>query len=94
MELVEKLRHYASDMKPSGLGGAGHALAPSRAPMLEQAADEIDRLRAALRAFAVHATYPVATEINPRGYAWRGEEALDYAKGLADAALEQKGPEA
>lgn len=54
---------------------------------VSEAADEIGRLREALRAFAVHATYPVSTKINPRGYAWRGEEALDYAKSLADAAL-------
>jgi hypothetical protein len=48
---------------------------------------EIERLREALRAFTVHATYPVSTAINPRGYAWRGEEALDYAKSLADGVL-------
>lgn len=48
---------------------------------------ERDALVKALRAFTEHATYPVSTEINPRGYAWRGEEALDYAKGLADEAL-------
>lgn len=50
-------------------------------------AAEIQCLREALRAFTVHATYPVSTEINPRGYAWRGEEALDCAKSLADNAL-------
>jgi hypothetical protein len=49
--------------------------------------EEIERMREALRAFTIHATYPVSTEINPRGYAWRSEEALDYAKSLADAAL-------
>ena len=54
---------------------------------IDEAAETIDRLREALRAFAAHSTYPVSTEINPRGYAWRGEEALDYAKGLADTLL-------
>jgi hypothetical protein len=62
--------------------------------MMDKAADEIDRLRAALRAFTVHATYSVAKEINARGYAWRGEEALDYAKTVAEAALEQSTREA
>jgi hypothetical protein len=52
---------------------------------------QIERLRAAVRAFTVHATYPVSTKINSRGYAWRGEDALDYAKSLGDAALEQRG---
>lgn len=50
---------------------------------IDEAVKEIERLREALRAFTVHATYPVAKEINPRGYAWRGEEALDYAMSLA-----------
>jgi hypothetical protein len=40
---------------------------------------EIAKLRAALRLFVVHATYPVSTEINPKGYAWRPDSALDYA---------------
>lgn len=46
-----------------------------------------DQVREALRAFAIHACYPVDKSINPRGYEWRGEDALDYAKGLADRAL-------
>jgi hypothetical protein len=53
----------------------------------EKAEAERDALVKALKAFVVHATYPVSTEINQRGYAWRGEEALDYAKGLADYAF-------
>lgn len=44
MTLVEQLLHYAKQMTPSGLGGAGHALSPAKAPMLESAADEIKRL--------------------------------------------------
>jgi hypothetical protein len=56
--------------------------------LCQEAADEIERLQAALKLFTVHATYPVAKEINPRGYAWRGEGALDHAKSVADAALE------
>jgi hypothetical protein len=51
------------------------------------AARQIGELLKALRALTVHATYPVSTEINARGYAWRNEKSLDYAKGLADAAL-------
>lgn len=58
---------------------------------MEDAAKEIERLREALRAFTVHATYPVSTEINPRGYAWRGEETLDYAMSLANAAGQSVG---
>lgn len=49
----------------------------------KEAAAEINRLREALRAFTIHATYPVSKEINPRGYAWRGEEALDHAMSVA-----------
>lgn len=41
----------------------------------------------ALRAFSAHCTYPVAQVINKRGYTWRGEDALDYAKELSDSVL-------
>ena len=47
---------------------------------------EIERLRAALRIF-VGCAYPVSTEINPRGHAWRSEESLDYALSEATKAL-------
>jgi hypothetical protein len=49
MDIVEQLNHYASQMRPSGLGGMGHALAPQKASMLVKAASEIDRLRTALK---------------------------------------------
>ncbi len=44
--IVEQLKHFASKMKPSGLGGGGYALSWEKAPMLEQAAAEIERLQA------------------------------------------------
>jgi hypothetical protein len=47
---------------------------------------ENERLRAALRYF-VGCAYPVSTEINPRGHAWRGEDSLDFALGEAKLAL-------
>jgi hypothetical protein len=50
------------------------------------AAAENGRLRAALKIF-VGCAYPVATEINPRGHAWRPEKSLDYALSEARAAL-------
>jgi|HubBroStandDraft_5_1064220.scaffolds.fasta_scaffold101054_6 hypothetical protein len=53
----------------------------------ESDAKVIAALREALRLFVDHCTYPVSTEINPRGYAWRGEDSLDYARGQAVAAL-------
>lgn len=40
----------------------------------------------ALKLF-VSCTYPVATEINPRGYNWRGESCLDEALVDARAAI-------
>lgn len=51
-DIAERLRHYAQQMKPCGLGGPGAALSSTRAPLLERAADEIERLRAALKPFA------------------------------------------
>lgn len=63
---------------------------PCEVYMLNQtcrdAADEIERLQAALRLF-VGCAYPVATEINPRGHAWRPEESLDYALSEAKKVL-------
>jgi hypothetical protein len=62
------------------------ALDKSHADLARRLADagrEIASLRAALDLFVVHCTYPVSTEINPRGYAWRDERALDYAFGEA-----------
>ncbi len=47
---------------------------------------ENERLRQALRYF-VGCSYPVASEINPRGHSWRGEEALDFALSEAKSAL-------
>lgn len=38
----------------------------------------IEHLQTALRVF-MGCAYPVATEINPRGHAWRSEASLDYA---------------
>jgi hypothetical protein len=55
--------------------------------LIVKACNALPDLVKALEAFAIHATYPVSTEINTRGYEWRGQEALDYAKGLADAVL-------
>lgn len=48
-----------------------------------------DAMREALRAF-VSCAYPVATEINPRGHNWRGEESLDWALSEARAALAEE----
>ncbi len=45
-----------------------------------------ERLRIALHYFE-GCSYPVAKEINPRGHAWRGEDALDFALDEARAAL-------
>lgn len=61
------------------------------ARLIVKAVNNHDALVNALRAFVDHATYPVSTEINPRGYAWRGEGALDYAKSLADTVLSAVG---
>jgi hypothetical protein len=46
MDFVKKLRSCAKDMRPSGLGGGGYALAASNHKILDGAADEIERLRA------------------------------------------------
>jgi len=54
---------------------------------LAEARAERDRMAWALKVFAVHSIYPVAQQIDARGYKWRGEDSLDYAKELADAAL-------
>ena len=43
MNLIEKLRHYAAAMRPSGLGGPGHGLSPDRAPLLDDAAAALER---------------------------------------------------
>lgn len=48
--------------------------------------EEVAELRQALRIF-VGCAYPVATEINPRGHAWRPEASLDYALEEARKAL-------
>ena len=48
-DIVEQLRHYGNQMAPSGLGGSGFALSPNRAPLLKEAAAEIERLRDALK---------------------------------------------
>lgn len=61
--------------------------AASCASKIESDAKVIAALREALNLFVVHSTYPVSTEINPRGYAWRDERALDYAFGEATKAL-------
>jgi hypothetical protein len=61
--------------------------AQANAAYIVKACNAFPDLVKALEAFAIHATYPVTTEINSRGYEWRGQEALDYAKGLADAVL-------
>ncbi len=49
---------------------------------IERREAEVERLRTSLGYF-VGCAYPVSTEINPRGHAWRGEDALDFA--LAEA---------
>ena len=54
-----------------------------------EAAAEIERLRAALRMF-MGAAYPVADEINKRGYNW-SEAYLDEALAEARAALAEGG---
>ncbi len=46
----------------------------------------IERLQAALKLF-VRCAYPVAKEINPRGYDWMPEKSLDYALEEARKAL-------
>lgn len=46
----------------------------------------LNGFEAALRLF-VSCAYPVATEINPRGYNWRGEDDLDEALAEARGAL-------
>lgn len=53
---------------------------------VQEQREEIERLREALRLF-VGCAYPVATEINPRGHAWRPEESLDYALSEAKKVL-------
>jgi hypothetical protein len=63
----------------------------ANAAFIVKSVNSHDALIDALRAFVVHATYPVSTEINPRGYAWRGEDALDHAKSLADVVLDAVG---
>lgn len=52
----------------------------------DQLKAENERLRTVLRYF-VGCAYPVAKEINPRGYDWRSPDALDYALGEAKAVL-------
>lgn len=49
-------------------------------------AAEPDRMRAVVERFERHATYPVSTDINPRGYGWRPEDSLDFALGELKAA--------
>lgn len=51
MDIVGQLRHYAKQMTPSGLGGSGCALHPDKAPMLKEAANEIEELRTAIRKY-------------------------------------------
>ncbi len=86
IELTQRLLHLSE-------GGPGDVNTACReaADMIIGLNGEIECLVAALKAFAIHATYPVAKEINSRGYKWRDEGALDYAKQLADAALGQSG---
>lgn len=52
----------------------------------ERAELELDKAREALRMF-YGCAYPVSTEINPRGWNWRGESALDEALGFASDVL-------
>jgi hypothetical protein len=85
MTLIERLERNAK-IKPHQ---DRSRLCSEAKAALEAKDAEIERLTAACKAFVVHAIYPVSKEINPRGYAWRGEEALDHAKRLADEALEQ-----
>lgn len=49
--------------------------------------EQNERLTTALDLFVNFCTYRVAREINPRGYAWRPEKDLDYARGEAQKAL-------
>ena len=44
-DIVDRLKYYAAQMEPSGLGGPGYALSPAQAPLLRKAAIEISRLR-------------------------------------------------
>lgn len=60
----------------------------TRSPMRIEAENE--RMRRAVRYF-IGCSYPVSTEINPRGHAWRGEESLDFALGEALAAVGREG---
>lgn len=46
-----------------------------------------DAVRRALELFVNFCTYPVSEEINPRGYNWKPENDLDYARAEAIAAL-------
>lgn len=48
MDIIERLRRYANEMSPSGLGGGGYALSSSKAPLLREAADALAAMREAL----------------------------------------------
>lgn len=75
-DLPEALRHWATQMSPSGLGGGGAYLSPAKAPLLREAAAEIERLRAKLMPFAILYTEFEAAKAN--------EEIIDWAEYVAD----------
>ena len=40
-DLITQLRYYASQMRPSGLGGSGYALSADQSPLLDNSAEVI-----------------------------------------------------
>jgi uncharacterized membrane protein YheB (UPF0754 family) len=85
-KLIDWLNAFKADPFSTGADKVDHLLA-----VLQPLLDERERLREALRIF-VHAAYPVAPEINERGYNW-SEAYLDQALPIGRAALaESKEP--
>lgn len=84
MTFEDKARNGGEIAPPSEERIAEHFYQRRRA---DRAEASLARSNEALRIF-YGCAYPVSTEINPRGWNWRGESSLDEALGFAKAALD------
>lgn len=87
MTFEDKARNGGAIVPPSEKRIADDYYLKRRA---EHADAALERAVEAVRIF-YGCAYPVSTEINPRGWDWRGESSLDEALGFARAVLAENG---